>query len=80
MINGYMTIKEAAKKWDISSRRVQMFCVEGRIDGATKFGREWAIPVDANKPDDKRVTTGQYRNWRKTDKQDGSILYELSIS
>ena len=81
MINGYMTIKEAAKKWDISSRRVQMFCVEGRIDGVTKFGREWAIPVDANKPDDKRVTTGQYSNWRKPDKQneDGSILYELSV-
>ena len=30
-----------------------------------KFGRDWAIPADAAKPEDKRVTTGEYRNWLK---------------
>ncbi len=64
MINGYMSIKEAAKTWNVSTRRVQMFCVEGRIPGAAKLGREWAIPADAIKPADKRITTGEYRNWR----------------
>ncbi len=65
MINGYMSIKEAAEKWNISTRRVQMFCTEDRIPGAAKLGREWAIPVDAEKPVDKRITTGEYQNWRK---------------
>lgn len=27
--------------------------------------RHWAIPVDAKKPGDKRITTGEYKNWRK---------------
>lgn len=64
MINGYISIKEAAEKWDVSTRRIQMFCVEGRIQGAAKLGREWAIPTVAEKPSDKRVTSGKYRNWR----------------
>ncbi len=64
MIDGYMNIKEAADKWDISTRRVQILCAEGRVDGASKLGREWAIPSDAVKPRDNRVITGQYKGWR----------------
>ena len=30
----YMTIQEAAKKWKISSRRIQVLCSENRINGA----------------------------------------------
>lgn len=40
-------------------------CADGRILGARKFGRDWAIPIDTEKPVDARVKTGQYRNWRK---------------
>ena len=64
MIEGYMNIKEAASRWEISARRIQVLCSEGRIDGAAKLGREWAIPIDAVKPSDNRVTTGKYKNWR----------------
>lgn len=64
-MEGYMTIKQAAEKWGVTPRRVQALCVEGRIDGAMKFGRDWAIPVDSRKPADGRVKTGEYRNWRK---------------
>ena len=39
-------------------------CADGRILGAKKFGRDWAIPSGAEKPRDARVTTGEYRNWR----------------
>ena len=61
----FMKVREAAEKWNITTRRIQFLCSKGRIEGATKFGRDWAIPSDAKKPDDKRVTTGEYRNWRK---------------
>ena len=65
MIEGYRSIKETAEMWGISTRRMQILCDEGRIKGAAKLGREWAIPINAEKPVDKRVTSGKYKNWRK---------------
>ena len=57
----YITIQEAAAKWGITSRRIQVLCAEGRLDGAVKFGRQWAIPADIEKPDDARIKSGKYR-------------------
>ena len=65
MIDGYGTIIEMAETWGVTRRRVQTLCSEGRIPGATRFGHEWAIPADTERPTDGRVTTGEYRNWRK---------------
>lgn len=56
----YMTIQDAARKWDISTRRIQTLCIEGRLEGARKFGRQWAIPADTEKPDDARIRSGRY--------------------
>ncbi len=67
MIDGYLTIKEVAEKWGVTRRRVQTLCSQGRIPGATRFGHEWAIPENVEKPVDSRVTTGEYKNWRKKD-------------
>ena len=39
-MEGYMTIKQAAEKWNITTRRIQFLCSKGRIEGATKFGRD----------------------------------------
>lgn len=69
MVEGYMSIKETAEKWGITPRRVQVLCASGRIDGAGKLGREWAIPIDAERPKDERITTGEYRNWRKKEQE-----------
>ena len=66
----YLTIKEVAEKWDVTPRRVQRMCADGRIDGARKFGRDWAIPANVEKPKDARVTTGEYKNWRKNRQND----------
>ena len=49
-----------ATKWEISSRRVQVLCAEGRLNGAVKFGRQWAIPVETTKPEDARIKSGKY--------------------
>ncbi len=57
----FMTIQDASEKWGISSRRIQVLCSEGRLQGAVKFGRQWAIPADLDKPADARVKTGKYR-------------------
>lgn len=66
MINGYLEASEVAKKWNITTRRVQIMCAEGKILGAVKFGRSWAIPEGSEKPRDGRITTGEYKNWRKS--------------
>lgn len=54
-----MTIKEASVRWGISERRVTTLCRNGRIPGAVK-NKCWLIPVNADKPDDKRVKTGEH--------------------
>lgn len=59
-MNESMTIKEAAEKWDISIRRINTLCNDGRIPGCIKFGVNWAIPADAEKPIDMRIKTGKY--------------------
>lgn len=57
----YITIQEAAQKWNVSERRIQVLCTSGRLPGAQKFGRQWAIPADLEKPDDARIKSGRYR-------------------
>lgn len=42
------------KKWNISSRRIDTFCIEGRIEGAIRKGKKWLIPADAEKTRDAR--------------------------
>lgn len=66
-MDNYLTIKEVAEKWNLTTRRVQKMCADGVIPGVVRFGRAWAIPKDAEKPVDGRITTGEYRNWRKKD-------------
>lgn len=56
----YMTIQEASQKWGITERRIQVLCSEGRLEGAQKFGRQWAIPNEMEKPEDARIKTGRY--------------------
>lgn len=51
----FMTASQAAEKWCISQRRVQILCAEGRIPGVFKLGANWAIPADAIKPYDSRT-------------------------
>lgn len=50
----YLSAKEVAEKWNISRRRVQILCEEGRIKGAFKLSNVWVIPKDAEKPEDRR--------------------------
>ena len=58
----YISIAEAAKKWGITCRRVQVLCAQGRIPGLTKFGKSWAIPKDAEKPIDARKKGNQIQS------------------
>ena len=59
-MEGYLTIKEVAEKWNLTVRRVQKMCSDGMIPGVIKFGNAWAIPDTVEKPIDGRVKSGAY--------------------
>lgn len=56
----YMSISDAAERWRITKRRIQVLCVQQRIPGVCKIGNMWAIPKDAEKPVDARIKSGKY--------------------
>lgn len=64
----YKSIREMADEWGISKRRIQVLCSENRIEGAVRIGYSWAIPEDANKPEDARIKSGKYRKNKNDDK------------
>lgn len=47
----YISVAEAAKKWDVSERSVRGYCAGGKIGGAFLTGKTWNIPETAKKPD-----------------------------
>ena len=56
----YLSISQTSKKWNISARWISDLCKAGRIEGAMKIGSYWAIPANAEKPNDARIKSGRY--------------------
>ena len=46
----YITVKEAAQKWGVTTRHIQNLCNQKKIKGAYRFGKSWMIPVRAILP------------------------------
>ena len=58
----YISVNDAATKFNISKRRVQLLCEQGRISGANMVSGVWLIPETAPKPVDgrkKRIDNSQ---------------------
>lgn len=53
-MSGYITVQEAATKWGVTNRQVQLWCKAGKIPGATMLSRIWIIPEDSERPATKR--------------------------
>lgn len=58
-MNRYISVAQAAEKWNITPRRVQILCNEGRIEGAGKQSGVWLIPANSKKPE--RIPSGRKR-------------------
>ena len=54
VVKGYSSVQETARCWGISIRWVNQYALEGRLPGAERLGRSWAIPEDAVKPEKHR--------------------------
>lgn len=60
-MKGYLSVREMAGKWKVSERWVNQYIREGRVPGVERFGKSWAIPEDAKKPERQKpgVKTGK---------------------
>lgn len=58
-MNGYITVQEAAKKWSVTPRQVQILCKENKVVGAMRMSRIWIIPEDAQKPTNSKRTSNR---------------------
>lgn len=58
-MSAYISAQQAADKWDLTTRRVQVLCSEGRIDGALKQAGVWLIPETNPKPAKLKKTTSK---------------------
>ena len=46
----YITVAEAAKRWGLTPRSVQIHCEKGNIPGVNMLGKTWRIPAEAERP------------------------------
>lgn len=67
----YLSVKQTAEKWGITTRRLQILCSQDRIEGAMRVGNYWAIPSNAEKPKDARIKSGRYIKKQADNKQEG---------
>lgn len=60
----YITVSEMAEKWNMSRRRVQDLCRLNLIPGVQRWGRDWMIPADAQRPaDGRRKAVEEVTSW-----------------
>ena len=52
----YISVKEAALKFNLSERRIQKLCESERITGSHMVSGIWLIPANAKKPSDERMS------------------------
>jgi len=81
----YMTAAEAAKKWGLTVRSVQIHCEKGHVPGVNLLGKSWQIPASAEKPTRKPRSKGLPRSvWEilKSEKRGciaGGLYHRLQI-
>jgi len=68
---------EVAARWGLTVRQVQHLCSQGKIPGAVRFGRAWAIPATAEKPQDgRRRAAGGAESVQRQRTVEGVPVYE----
>ena len=50
----YISVGDAAKKWNVSERSARDYCLNARRPGVIREGKSWKIPEDARKPQRKK--------------------------
>ena len=66
---------EAAKILNISTARLRVLLMAGRVEGAYKTGKMWLMPLFNGKPIIKRGTRGPAPRWRNPRKPGKTIIH-----
>lgn len=53
-MKGFLSVREITAKWKVSERWVNQYIREGCVPGAERFGKSWAVPENAEKPERQR--------------------------
>jgi excisionase family DNA binding protein len=64
-MTGFISVKEFAEKHGMERSNILRLIKQGRLTEAEKIGNQWCIPADTPRPEDRRVKSGKYKNWRK---------------
>lgn len=81
----YLSVKEMAKKWNLSVRTIRNYCAMGKIPGAFLTGKTWNIPEDAVQPDrinkakKQPQTLLEVLKTERTNKISGGIYHKIQI-
>ena len=60
----YLSVSQYAKKVNKDAGNIRRLLIQKRLNGL-KIGNQWVISSDEKYPDDKRITSGKYVNFRK---------------
>ncbi len=50
-MKGYLSVREIDAKWKVSERWVNQYIWESRVPCVERFGKSWAAPENAEKPE-----------------------------
>lgn len=79
----YISVKEWAKKHNVSERTVRNYCAQGKFEGAYLIGKTWNIPYDAeptkHKKESKQSPLLSALKEQKAGKTKGSIYHRIQI-
>lgn len=64
MESEYLSVSEWSAMHGKDPGNTRRLIQSGRIP-AIKIGNQWAIPVGTDPPEDKRIKSGKYKDWRK---------------
>ena len=62
-MKGFYTVSQYASILGKDSGNIRRMLINGKLIGE-KVGNQWLIPETAELSEDKRIKSGQYRNWR----------------
>ncbi len=75
----YISVADAAKKWNMSERGVRNYCAKGKIPNAFLKGKTWQIPEDAEKPERRKKTLLEVIRAEKSSRLSGGIYHKIQI-
>lgn len=66
----FYTVSQYAKEYGKDPGNIRRMLIKGLMEGE-KVGSQWLIPKNVSYPGDRRVKSGEYKNWRQRVKLSG---------